>query len=446
VSGTEDWRDRLERLRHEDESAIPDGTTLEPETPEPETPEPEASEPEGPEPEGPEPEGPEPESLKPEAPEPEAPEPEAPEPGVLDGSASHEAAAPVAVGTASSEPREPESDANVDLPTDPQTAAIASASARSTGAAEQAGVSIHRDAAAGSSSGRGRRGAWFVGAVVAAVIAVLVAVWVAARAGDDEVTDPAGVGTSAAAVVPGNDGAAADSGEQGVTPPSSESGDGDVPSSSAPATTAVEVTDRTSTTIPADTGVPLPLLIGAPEERLPGGQEWPNGLYTDAVMYMRGAVPSEEASTDLQSRVEAILGPGNVRNEFVIDPSVPPVEQVIVRLGPSVLFLPDSATVNPTYYEGFGQWAAFLQVSPDVTVTIVGHTDSIGPLGYNVELARRRAEAARQQIVQYGIDPARVEILARGPEDPVASNDTREGRALNRRIEFAVSGLFGTEG
>jgi outer membrane protein OmpA-like peptidoglycan-associated protein len=214
---------------------------------------------------------------------------------------------------------------------------------------------------------------------------------------------------------------------------------GSVPVTTTPATTAA------ATTVPATTAPPAPepeRLSGPPQERLPGGQEWPNGLYTDAIMYMRGAIPNEEVGLDVQRRVEAILGAANVRNEFVVDPSVPLVDSVIVRLGPSVLFLPDSNEINPQYYEGFAQWAAFLSVSPDVTLTIIGHTDSVGGEEYNRELARRRAQAARAQILRYGIDPTRVTVVAAGPDDPVASNETREGRALNRRIEFAVNGLF----
>jgi outer membrane protein OmpA-like peptidoglycan-associated protein len=288
-------------------------------------------------------------------------------------------------------------------------------------------------AAVAGAGPRRRRRAWAVAAVAAGVVAVGGAVIVAV-AGDGGSPDEAATASSTTA-----DGSGSGGSVPVTTAPATTPAPTTVPATTVPATTVP------ATTVPATTAPPAAepeRLSGPPQERLPGGQEWPNGLYTDAIMYMRGAIPSEEVGLDVQRRVETILGAANVRNEFEVDPSVPLVDSVIVRLGPSVLFLPDSNAINPQYYEGFAQWAAFLSVSPDVTLTIIGHTDSVGGEEYNRELARRRAEAARAQILQYGIDPARVSVVAAGPDDPVASNDTREGRALNRRIEFAVNGLF----
>lgn len=216
------------------------------------------------------------------------------------------------------------------------------------------------------------------------------------------------------------------------------------PDTTTPDTTAPDTPDTIGAApAPSSAGSEAPLLTGTPTELLPGGQPWPNGLYIDGVMYMRGTLPDAQTSDELEARVEQILGKENVRNELVIDPTVPHVETVIVRLGQSVLFLPGSDTVNPEYYPGFQLWAAFLQSNPDVTVTVIGHTDNVGTAEYNLSLALRRAAAAKEQIVANGVDGARVEVVTKGLEDPVAPNDTEQGRALNRRIEFAVTGLFG---
>ena len=219
------------------------------------------------------------------------------------------------------------------------------------------------------------------------------------------------------------------------------------PATEPAATTAVITSPTTAVSVPAGAAPSTPsaakLLTGTPSEFLPGGQPWPNGLYVDAIMHMRGTVPDEQTSLDLQARVEQILGAGSVSNEFVIDPTAAPVETVIVRLGQSVLFKSGSDEINPEYYGGFALWGSFLQSNPDVTMTVIGHTDDQGTVEYNLKLSQQRAEAARQKIIENGIDGARVTAVSVGFGDPIATNDTSAGRALNRRIEFAVTGLFG---
>jgi outer membrane protein OmpA-like peptidoglycan-associated protein len=175
---------------------------------------------------------------------------------------------------------------------------------------------------------------------------------------------------------------------------------------------------------------------------LPGGQPWPNGLYQDNIMYLRGAVPSEEVGGDLQRRAEEILGADNVRNELIIDSSVPKVETVIVRLGNSVLFKSGDFDIPPESEPGFVLWAAFLASNPSVTLTVIGHADSRGTPESNQQLALQRAQVAAERITRNGIDLSRVSAISRGADDPVAVNDTQEGRALNRRVEFAVTGLL----
>ncbi len=77
-----------------------------------------------------------------------------------------------------------------------------------------------------------------------------------------------------------------------------------------------------------------------------------------------------------------------------------------------------------------------LRRNPEVRVEIGGHTDSRGSARRNRRLSLRRAEAVRDWLVAHGLDRDRVEVRGYGSEQPVADNDTAEGRARNRRIEF----------
>jgi OOP family OmpA-OmpF porin len=82
------------------------------------------------------------------------------------------------------------------------------------------------------------------------------------------------------------------------------------------------------------------------------------------------------------------------------------------------------------------QVAASLLVHEDVRLEIGGHTDATGGRAHNVELSIRRAESVRQYLIQKGVAADRLEAKGYGPDRPIASNRTREGRAANRRVEL----------
>lgn len=79
---------------------------------------------------------------------------------------------------------------------------------------------------------------------------------------------------------------------------------------------------------------------------------------------------------------------------------------------------------------------------PDLRIEIAGHTDNQGKHDHNMQLSKERAESVESYMVGMGVDDSRIETVGHGPDKPVDSNDTRAGRANNRRIEFRV--LTGT--
>ncbi len=80
---------------------------------------------------------------------------------------------------------------------------------------------------------------------------------------------------------------------------------------------------------------------------------------------------------------------------------------------------------------------------PTSTLSITGHTDDIGPADANFRLSLSRAEAVSTRIEQHGIDRTRLTVEGRGETEPIDSNETPGGRAVNRRVEFSILGLFG---
>lgn len=96
----------------------------------------------------------------------------------------------------------------------------------------------------------------------------------------------------------------------------------------------------------------------------------------------------------------------------------------------------DSAEILPASERTLQHGLKILQDNPDVRVEVAGHTDNVGNAAYNRRLSRERAESVKRWLVDHGIDAARLTTRGYGASQPVASNDTPEGQARNRRIEF----------
>ena len=82
-----------------------------------------------------------------------------------------------------------------------------------------------------------------------------------------------------------------------------------------------------------------------------------------------------------------------------------------------------------------------LKAHPQSTVEVVGHTDSTGAAEYNMMISKKRAAAVAAHIEEHGIDADRITATGEGEENPVASNDTAEGRAQNRRVDATIPGF-----
>ncbi|NNE27217.1 MAG: OmpA family protein [Saprospiraceae bacterium] len=73
------------------------------------------------------------------------------------------------------------------------------------------------------------------------------------------------------------------------------------------------------------------------------------------------------------------------------------------------------------------------------SITLTGHTDNIGSIESNEVLGEARAQVLEDYLVRKGVNPAKINVMSRGERSPIASNETREGRAKNRRVELKIS-------
>ncbi len=103
-----------------------------------------------------------------------------------------------------------------------------------------------------------------------------------------------------------------------------------------------------------------------------------------------------------------------------------------------ITFETNSAIIQRSSLPSLDQVVRQLVEYDQVYVKIVGYTDDRGDPEHNIDLSRRRAESVASYLTGMGVDESRLSTEGLGAADPVASNDTRSGRADNRRIEFQV--------
>lgn len=120
-------------------------------------------------------------------------------------------------------------------------------------------------------------------------------------------------------------------------------------------------------------------------------------------------------------------------------PPPPPPPKVIDRLTLEVNFDFDKSDIRDEDIEKLQKAVNFVRKYPGAKVKLEGHTDSIGTEEYNQRLSERRAEAVRDYLVKEGAcEAANITSIGYGETKPVAPNNTKEGRAKNRRVEILI--------
>jgi flagellar motor protein MotB len=114
---------------------------------------------------------------------------------------------------------------------------------------------------------------------------------------------------------------------------------------------------------------------------------------------------------------------------------IQPGEKVILK---NIFFEISSSKLLDESKAELQQLAQFLRDNPEVNIRITGHTDSTGRQAYNLDLSRDRARSVTNYLLSEGIAMARVSYRGLGSSEPIADNDTEEGRAQNRRTELLI--------
>ncbi|MFB6248945.1 MAG: OmpA family protein [Salinibacter sp.] len=113
-------------------------------------------------------------------------------------------------------------------------------------------------------------------------------------------------------------------------------------------------------------------------------------------------------------------------------------EGIKVTFDSGLLFDFDSAALRSNAEQNLAELTESMKDFEETKILIVGHTDSKGSTDYNQRLSERRAESAADYLNQQGLDSSRLLTSGKGESEPVAPNDTEEGRQQNRRVEVAI--------
>jgi outer membrane protein OmpA-like peptidoglycan-associated protein len=114
-------------------------------------------------------------------------------------------------------------------------------------------------------------------------------------------------------------------------------------------------------------------------------------------------------------------------------------QQLIVTMPQDILFATDSAALRPDLQGDVRALGRNLLQYPNTVVQVIGHTDSTGSAAYNQDLSERRARSVAGVLIETGVQGSRIQAIGRGESQPIASNNTPEGRQANRRVEVVIT-------
>ena len=114
------------------------------------------------------------------------------------------------------------------------------------------------------------------------------------------------------------------------------------------------------------------------------------------------------------------------------------VYDVLDDVDRTLLFDFGKATIKPSSFVALDELAESLLKSPEKGLEIIGHTDNVGSASVNLKLSQERANAVKKYLLSKGIEESRLVAIGKGMTEPIADNNTEEGRNKNRRVEFII--------
>lgn len=118
-------------------------------------------------------------------------------------------------------------------------------------------------------------------------------------------------------------------------------------------------------------------------------------------------------------------------------------DQIKLIMPGNITFATDSSEIVSNFYAPLNNLGTSFKQYNQNSIEIVGYTDSTGSRQYNMDLSQRRAQSVASYLTAQGVDASRLSTRGAGPDQPIASNATADGRAQNRRVEVNLKPLPG---
>ncbi len=116
-------------------------------------------------------------------------------------------------------------------------------------------------------------------------------------------------------------------------------------------------------------------------------------------------------------------------------------DNLVLNMPGNITFATNQSDIAPGFYPVLNSVALVLKEYEKTLIDVVGHTDSTGPMQLNMQLSAARASTVQAYLANQGIPPVRIQAQGVGPQYPVASNATPEGRQQNRRVDLVLRPL-----
>ncbi|WP_395689888.1 OmpA family protein [Aestuariivirga sp.] len=113
-------------------------------------------------------------------------------------------------------------------------------------------------------------------------------------------------------------------------------------------------------------------------------------------------------------------------------------DDIILNMPSNITFDTDQSEIKSEFFETLNSVSLVLKEFNQTLVDVTGHTDSTGSVAHNQQLSERRAGSVAEYLIAQGNDPNRFQAIGVGASQPIASNATPDGRALNRRVEIRI--------
>jgi outer membrane protein OmpA-like peptidoglycan-associated protein len=113
-------------------------------------------------------------------------------------------------------------------------------------------------------------------------------------------------------------------------------------------------------------------------------------------------------------------------------------EGIKITFDSGILFATNSSTLEYQAKSNIDKLAVILNKYPDTNILVTGHTDADGSDSYNQTLSEKRAKSVSDYAMSQGVNSLRLSVIGLGEKEPLASNETVDGKRLNRRVEIAI--------